>query len=178
MDIEDFMKKILAGASLGFLLTGCASMQVAEQPLNEYQKIVEIPNTKQSLIYDGSKQWFAKNFNDSNSVIKYDNAETGSIIGKGSMRFKCQGEGLACYGEDKTTLRFTVKVDSKDNRARVSFEDLILNKPSEVISGIRSPESNRTPGFQHEVNSVKNMLDTTANSLANEVKHSVSSTDW
>ena len=47
------MKKILAGASLGLLLTGCASMELAEQPINRYEKIVEIPNTKQSLIYDG-----------------------------------------------------------------------------------------------------------------------------
>lgn len=174
------MKKILAGASLGLLLTGCASMELAEQPINRYEKIVEIPNTKQSLIYDGSKQWFAKNFNDSNSVIKYDNAETGSIIGKGSMLFKCTDNSLTCYSysQSNTTLRFTVKVDSKDNRARISFEDLMLNQPRSINAGVVSPESNRVPQFQLEVDSVKNMLDTTASSLANEVKHSVSSTDW
>jgi|26BtaG_2_1085354.scaffolds.fasta_scaffold10645_2 opacity protein-like surface antigen len=174
------MKKILAGASLALLLTSCATMELAEQPISQYQKIVEIPNTKQDLIYDGSKQWFAKNFNDSNSVIKYDNAETGSIIGKGSMVFKCIEESLTCYSytQSKTTLRFTVKVDSKDNRARISFEDLTLNQPRAVNAGVVSPESNRVPQFQLEVDSVKNMLDTTANSLANEVKQSVSSTDW
>ena len=174
------MLKILAGASLGLLLTGCASMQLAEQPISEYQKIVEIPDTKQSLIYDGSKQWFAKNFNDSNSVIKYDNAETGSVIGKGSMIFRCIGDSLTCYSysQSNTTLRFTVKVDSKDNRARVSFEDLMLNQPRSINAGIVSPESNRTPQFQLEVDSVRKMLDETTDSLANEVKQSVGSTDW
>ena len=146
----------------------------------KYKNFVYIPYNKNFLIYDVYKQWFAKNFNDSNSVIKYDNAKTGSIIGKGSMRFKCLDNSLTCYSysQSNTTLRFTVKVDSKDNRARISFEDLMLNQPRSISSGVVSPESNRAPQFQLEVDSVKNMLDTTANSLADEVKHSVSSTDW
>lgn len=172
------MKKLLAAASVGILLTGCASMELAENPLNQYQKIVEIPNTSQNQIYDGSKQWFAKNFNDSNSVIKYDNAEKGSIIGKGSMSFKCLGDALACYGASNDSLRFTVKVDSKDNRARVSFEDLILHTPSSVTSGIRSPEQNRPPQFEHQVRSVKTMLDSTVDSLSGDVKQTVGNENW
>lgn len=172
------MKKLLATASVGLLLTGCASMQMADQPLTEYQKIVEIPNTSQKQIYDGSKQWFAKNFHDSNSVIKYDNAETGSIIGKGNMRFKCQGEGLACLGTEDDRLRFTVQVDSKDNRARVSFEDLIIHSPSTVTSGIRSAEHNMAPQFDYQINSVKMMLDSTVSSLAGDVKQTATKEDW
>ena len=129
LDLEGYMKRLLAVASIAVLSTGCASMQLAEQPLTEYQKIVEIPDTSQKQIYDGSKQWFAKNFHDSNSVIKYDNAEKGSIIGKGNMQFVCLGDTLACYGASSDSLRFTVKVDSKDNRARVSgYPEFLVDK--------------------------------------------------
>lgn len=172
------MKKLLAAASVGVLLTGCSTMELSENPLNQYQKIVEIPNTSQDQIYDGSKQWFAKNFHDSNSVIKYDNAEKGSIIGKGNMKFECLGDVVSCYGASNDSLRFTVKVDSKDNRARVSFEDLILHTPSSVTSGIRSPEVNMTPKFEYQIRSVKVMLDNTVDSLSGDVKQTVGSEDW
>lgn len=177
------MKRLLAVASVAILSTGCATMampemQMAEEPLTEYQKIVDIPNTSQKKIYDGSKQWFAKNFHDSNSVIKYDNAEKGSIIGKGSMSMPCQGGALACYNVKDQSLRFTVKVDSKDNRARVSFEDLSIYTPASYSAGIAIPSRNSTPRLEKDVTVVKEMLESTVSSLAKDVKETASSEDW
>jgi hypothetical protein len=177
------MKRLLAVASVAILSTGCATMampemQMAEEPLTEYQKIVDIPNTSQKKIYDGSKQWFAKNFHDSNSVIKYDNAEKGSIIGKGSMAMPCQGGALACYNVKDQSLRFTVKVDSKDNRARVSFEDLSIYTPASYSAGIAIPSRNSTPRLEKDVTVVKEMLESTVSSLAKDVKETASSEDW
>lgn len=173
------MKKLLAVASLGLFITGCASMpQAASEPLTKYERIVEIPNTNKEKIYEGSRQWFAKSFNDSNSVIKYEDAKTGSIIGKGSMKYVCIGGVLACYGSENQKLEFTVRVDAKDNRARVAFEDLSIYTPSSYAAGVTTPARNSKVNLDTEVIAVKGMLDNTVDSLAGDVKSSSRSTDW
>ena len=86
---------------LVYFITGCASMpQAANEPLTKYERIVDISDTSKEKIYEGSRQWFAKSFNDSNSVIKYEDAKTGSIIGKGSMQYNCVG-GVLCAMQHK-----------------------------------------------------------------------------
>ena len=173
------MKKLLAVASLGLFITGCASMpKMANEPLTKYERIVEIPDTNKEKIYEGSRQWFAKNFKDSNSVIKYEDAKTGSIIGKGSMQYKCMGGALACLGTENDKVEFTVRVDAKDNRARVSFEDLNMHSPSTYSAGVRSPARDSKVSFENEVTTVKYMLDETVDNLADDVKSGSKSTNW
>ena len=180
------MKKLLAIASVGLMLTGCATMtpESAPENLTQYERIIDIPNTSKKEIFEGSKQWFAKSFKNSNSVIKYENLETGSIIGKGNMPYGCDMGTLACALLDtddysKRTLEFTLKVDAKDNRARVIFEDLVRTTPGGLnSSGIRFPATTTNIRLQNEVTQVKEMLDTTINSLADDVKNTTSSTDW
>lgn len=173
------MKKLLAAASIGLLVTGCASMpQAANEPLTKYERIVDISDTSKEKIYEGSRQWFAKSFNDSNSVIKYEDSKTGSIIGKGVMQYNCVGSVLTCYSRLDDKLEFTVRVDAKDNRARVSFEDLNIHSPSTYSAGVRTPASDSKVILLSEVTSVKAMLDKTVDSLADDVKAGTKSTDW
>lgn len=173
------MKKLLAVASLGLLITGCASMpQAASEPLTEYERIVEISDTSKEKIYEGSRQWFAKSFNDSNSVIKYEDAKTGSIIGKGSMKYVCIGGALACYGSENQKLEFTVRVDAKDNRARVAFEDLSIHTPSSYTAGVTTPARSSRVVLDTQVTAVKGMLDQTVDSLSSDVKSGEKNTNW
>ena len=103
------MKTLLAVASLSLFITGCASMpQAANEPLTKYERIVDISDTSKEKIYEGSRQWFAKSFNDSNSVIKYEDAKQ-SIIGKGSMQYNCVGGVLMCYATQDDKLRIYSK---------------------------------------------------------------------
>ena len=101
------MKTLLAVASLSLFITGCASMpQAANEPLTKYGVLVDISDTSKEKIYEGLRQWFAKSFNDSNSVIKYEDAKTGSIIGKGSMQYNCVGGVLMCYATANNVFIF------------------------------------------------------------------------
>lgn len=179
------MKKLLAVASVGLLFTGCATMvpESAPENLTRYERVIDIPNTNKKEIFEGSKQWFAKSFKNSNSVIKYENLETGSIIGKGNMPYGCDMGEVACAlletDRSKRTLEFTVKVDAKDNRARVIFEDLVRTTPGGLTSaGMRTPATTTNIRLQSEVTQVKNMLDDTIDSLADDIKTTTSSADW
>ncbi len=152
-------------------LTGCATMeQVKKPPMTQYEKIIEIPNTNKDQVYEGARQWFAKSFRDSNSVLRYQDKESGSIIGKGSAKMSCSG--MACLGTPRD-LQFTVQVDAKDNRARVTFNDLVIYTPSSYSSGIRIPESTSKLLLDEEKVNATKLLDSTVEHFSNDVKVTV-----
>jgi len=69
-------------------------------------------------LYTKAKLWFANSFNDSKSVIQIDDAENNSILGKGNFQFT---QALETY-----VVKFTVKVDTKDNKYRAQFYDITI----------------------------------------------------
>lgn len=172
------MNKLLALSAVSLALVGCATVPQAE-PVTSYQRIVDIPNVQQDMIYEGSRQWVAKNFKSANSVIQYQDKGTGSIIGKGNIDYPCSF--LRCSGGSKPILQFTFQVDSKDNRARVSFSDLTIYTPSSIspITGIRSTEMNEKITKEIDKTQMKNILDKVIDNLAQDIASpSVGSKDW
>lgn len=125
------MKKILIGTFLTFSLTST----FANEPLKEVSEVVELPNMAQKQIYDASKIWMAKAFKSSNAVIQYEDTSTGTIIGKGNMQYPCKGT-WSCMANANNLLLFTVKIDTKDNKARLTFNDLLLKTKGGVTGGI------------------------------------------
>ncbi len=108
---------------------------MANEPLKEVSEIVELPNMDQKQIYDASKVWIAKSFQSSNNVIQYEDQSTGTIIGKGNMKYPCKG-AWNCLASGENIILFTIKVDTKDNKARVTFNDLLLRTKTTVNAGI------------------------------------------
>lgn len=167
------MKKLFAlTAIVGLALSGCASTGTTTpvEPLTSYQRIVEIPNVKQDVIYENSRQWVAKNFRSANSVIQYQDKETGSIIGKGHMDLGCKG--LACLAGTET-VNFTLQIDAKDNRARVSFTDLdITTNPA---PGTYAKPYTSKIFSESSKSQVKKQLDDTINSFTRDIANSATS---
>jgi len=128
-----FLKKILF--VLMFLSTSAFS---ANDPLKEVSDVVELPNMNQKQIYDQSKIWMAKSFKSSNSVIQYEDVNTGTIIGKGNMKYPCKGT-WNCLANVDNLILFTIKVDTKDNKARITFNDLQLRTNPRNSGGIVVP---------------------------------------
>ncbi|WP_296244736.1 MULTISPECIES: DUF4468 domain-containing protein [unclassified Psychrobacter] len=159
----------LAVTAASFLaVTGCATMeQVKQPPMTQYQKVIDIPNTSKDEVYEGARQWFAKSFRDSNSVLRYQDKESGSIIGKGNAKMSCSG--MACIGTPRN-LQFTVKVDAKDNRARITFDDLMIHTPYNYNSGIPIPESTSKLLLDEEKENAKKLLDSTVDRFSNDIK--------
>lgn len=127
------MKKIL----IGTFLTFAATNTFPNEHLKEVSEVVELPNMAQKQIYDASKIWMAKVFKSSNAVIQYEDTGTGTIIGKGNMQYPCSGTWNCLAHKDYLVL-FTVKVDTKDNKARVTFNDLLLKTQTTINAGIVS----------------------------------------
>ncbi|MPX79229.1 DUF4468 domain-containing protein [Moraxella catarrhalis] len=174
------MKNLLIAGVVGLSLVGCATTGGAViEPMTSYQRIVDVPNVKQDMIYEGSRQWVAKNFRSANSVIQHQDKATGSVIGKGNMSYPCSF--LRCSSGSTPVLQFTFQVDSKDNRARVSFSDLTIHTPASVspITGIRSTEMNEKVIKENDKMQTKEILDKVIDDLAQDIASpSVGSKDW
>lgn len=127
------MKKIILGCFLAvstLLIQGCISMPTqAEIQENSYKgdsQVVEFSNIDKSKIFDASKIWIAKRFTSANSVIQYADKDKGTIIGKGNFSLKCPAGvgGLDCLAYTSTRAEFTLTIDVKDNKARLTFSDV------------------------------------------------------
>lgn len=165
------MRKLSLVLGSVIALSGCATMYTPDtrQPMDKYEKVVEIPNTRQELIYEGSRQWIAKSFNSANAVIQYQDKATGTVIGKGNIAYPCTG--VYCMSSSKPMLKFTMQVDSKDNKARVSFGDFMVEVPDGY-----SAFAGKMAGYNYQIKSDEDkaktvaILDSAINSMVEDIK--------
>lgn len=149
------MKAILASLIVSSItvLTGCVTspdMEAAKQPLGSIVSVVNVPGVKKDALYSSSQIWVAKAFTDSNSVIQYADKEEGSIVGKGNVKYPCDGFN-DCLANEDVRYKFTMKIDTKNDKARITFDDIHIYRPAHVASGIAFPaidSPNMTVGGQ------------------------------
>jgi len=143
------MNKILL-AALILTLSGCktlASIPAYDAP--PPSRVVEVPNASASEIYEGSRQWIAENFRSANNVIQYQDTATNTVIGNGiSGSMICTN-----FMTDKaylkppctplnTTANFTLKIEAKDGRMRLSVPNVSLSYPGTQYGPARTDPGN------------------------------------
>src|SRR5699024_5708796 len=115
---------------LGFILSvsGCATEIMPGQWLDNdivtFERGVEAPGNSSDEIYKGTNVWIAENFQSAKRVIELDSQEDGLIIGNGRIDYPCNG--INCMGT-ADTASFTMRVDIKDERFRLSFTNIKLH---------------------------------------------------
>ena len=132
------MKELLLISFLSFSLAGCMTpLTPTQQGMPEISKVVEIPNKSKDKIFEESKIWIAQSFKSANNVIQYADKETGSIVGKGNIQYPCDGfMDCSAFGNDK--VNFTIKIDTKDNKARVVISDVTRTSLTYVKGGMNN----------------------------------------
>lgn len=106
------MRLTLAALALIAPLTACQTTPVAP---TESQAVATFGDLDQRTIYNRARQWFSEYFVDGESVVNYEDPEAGTII----------GNGIAFVGTDplgviKYYVKYTLRVDTKDGKARVT----------------------------------------------------------
>lgn len=161
------MKKIILAGIFSFTMVGCVAPAAYQkvETLNEVSRVVDINGHSQKQIFDASKIWIAKNFKSANDVIQYADVTTGTIVGKGSMQYPCVG-AMDCMANGKDFVIFTIKIDTKDNKARVLFNDLTWKKLPNASGGIV------TPGGEYPLNMAqpRKVVEAKLNSLIDQYK--------
>lgn len=120
------MKRIILALMVCTMLAGCAGFHAMTPEEMQIQKVVEVPNTPKSILFDKSRMWYATAFRSANSVIQYENKENGTIMGNGNVSDSVM---MVLY-----TLRFSVATEVKDNKARITAtgQSLYTTKGGEI----------------------------------------------
>lgn len=102
---------------LSTLLYSCASMMGASaaEEARKYERVIEVPNHTRSEIYVKANAWFVETFNSAESVIEFQDRESGKIMGKYVFTYN---EGVYTHA-----VRQVISLDCRDNRVRIVIND-------------------------------------------------------
>ncbi len=78
--------------------------------------VVEIEKS-QADIYNKVRQWFSEYFVSGESVIDYEDAATGTIIGNGVASIGSDPFGIIQY-----KIHFSIRVDTKDGKFKIEYK--------------------------------------------------------
>lgn len=149
--------KTLAVVALVGVLAGCENMQPIQESSKTFDRVVEAPGFTKDQLYNGSKMWIAESFKSAKDVIEHHSKEDGVIIGNGVIPYPCTG--MECSGRDRTKVPFTMKVETKDNRFRLTFSNIKIDSP-EVSNGgfLIVPAMTMPMNNQGELDAIKPVL--------------------
>lgn len=133
------MKKILLILTIGLGLCGCNSLPTPSGTyLTEIVLTVDLPNQPKDILFESSKIWLVKTFKSSPNIVQYEDKTKGSIIGGGTIQYPCDGF-MNCSAFGKDYIKFTITIDTEDNRARISFSDLTWKRIPSFSAGVFNP---------------------------------------
>lgn len=136
-------KGLLAVSLLLSSITALAS-DAFNAPSQSFEKVFETPGHTRDQIFTSSKIWVAENFKSAKAVIEYESKEEGTLIGNGLIPFPCKG-AFDCLGKGQWKVRFTMRVDMKDDKFRLTFSNIGLVWPAAVYNGVVSPANDGGP---------------------------------
>jgi hypothetical protein len=113
-------------------LAGCETVpRIYGSPATPFQKVVEV-NQPAEILFTRSLEWYANSFKSAKAVIQYSSKETGTIIGKGQfpagipMEIKSHSDGATRPDRTIRPIDFTMNIDVKDGKVRVTFSSLYV----------------------------------------------------
>ncbi len=164
--------KSLCIAGLIFL-TGCATTPPIPEENKTFNKIVEAKGKTKDEIYISAKSWLAETFKSSKAVIEVDSKEDGLIIGNGIIPYPCTG--LECMGREGWKVPFTMKIEIKENKFKMTFSNILLSTPGQA--GVYPPSTN--PIYrQGDLDKIKPELLKLTEQLSIAITKKEESKDW
>jgi len=158
----------IAGAiGVIIMMSACATTQTVLPPEQlQIQEIIEA-NRPQNELYVLTMEWMAKAFKSSKAVIQYEDKEAGMIVGKGFLEVQYMGEfakGLleAAMEERSEPVYtwFTLTVEVKDNKTRVTFSDFYVDWHGEEPVLYQSQMDKIHPEIQGLISNLRLFLET------------------
>lgn len=132
------VKKILVGVGLLLVSAIAVAGDTFNAPGQSFEQVFETPGHTRDQIFTSSKIWVAENFKSAKAVFEYESKEEGTLIGNGLIPFPCKG-AFDCLGKGHWKVRFTMRVDMKDDRFRLTFSNIGLVWAAAVYNGVVSP---------------------------------------
>jgi len=131
------MKLISVVLAVCLALVGCAVEPQLPESALRVEQVVQLPGKNQQQIYQGVKLWLAQTFRSAKAVIELDDPQNGVVVGNGIIDYPCV---TGCMGTTGWRVAFSMRIDMKDQKARVAFTGLRILIPPQA--GIHGPMDN------------------------------------
>lgn len=128
-------------------------------------------------IFTGGRKWVAENFRSAKAVIEYESKEDGVVIGNGNVNYPCNG-AWDCLGKADWRIKFTMKLEARDGRFRLTFTNINLYWPAKITSGIRTPENDSPIAYQNQMDEVKPVLLAFGTAIQKSLIQNKATDDW
>jgi hypothetical protein len=166
---------ILVVAAL--MQVGCAGMQPITDAERTFDAIFEVPGFTKDQIFNSTKIWIAENFHSAKAVLEFENKEQGVLIGNGSIKYPCSG--LECLAKDDWSIPFTMRVDMKDGKFKLTFSNLRLSWPPSYNSTYGASSGHDAPINQRgDLLAAKPKLLDFGNEIIAAVQKNSGTKDW
>jgi hypothetical protein len=162
--------------TFSILLSGCAGLAPVSETDLTFDRVVDAPGFTKDQIFEASKIWIAQNFRSAKAVLEYENKQDGKIIGNGSIKYPCSG--VDCLGKGDWNALFTMQVDTKDQKFKMTFTNLRVSwPPSYSFGSIQSGHEGqiRTQG---DLDAIKPALLKFGDQILESLKKSKTTTSW
>lgn len=155
---------------LSLFIFNCGTMKTGQNVKPEqrkYQKIFKISNTRKNELYRRANQWFVDNFTSAESVIEYQDKESGDIMGKYVF-----STTVGIYHHD---IRQTISVNLKDGKARLRIKDPYSRITGDNLNGdYANPNEYKPLKKKKGINKCRKHWDKLATSLKEKLKEDTS----
>lgn len=150
-------------------------------PLTEeettFSQVYEAPGLTKDQLFAASKMWIAQNFESADAVIEYEDKDEGTILGNGNMQYPC-GRGFSCMVKADWRTRFTMKVETKDGKIRLTFSNIRLTWPASYSSGISTPAANLPIRDRADLDKIKPELLKFGDQIVASAEQVETDSDW
>lgn len=150
------------------------------EPLTEADRTVvqvfEAPGYTKDQVYSAARMWIAQNFKSAKAVIEYENKDEGVIIGNGNMAYPCSG--MKCMLTSDWRVPFTMKVETKEGRLRLTFTNIHLAWPPRYSSGISSPAHDGPVQNRKDLDAIRPRLLELGDQIVASMGQVKASEDW
>lgn len=175
--MKSFNKVFVAAMVFLISILGCAGMQLITEADRTFERIIHVPGHNKDNIYDSTRIWIAENFKSAKAVIEYENKEMGTIIGNGSIKYPCSG--IEHIAKSEWKFLFTMRVDIKNEKIRLTFSNLKLTWPPSYNSTFGAQPGYEGPiGTVGDLDTIKPVLLKYGDRIRSHMEKGAARSDW
>jgi hypothetical protein len=110
------------------MVNTAATGNIVPPEQRQFQKIYEFKKTPKDILYDQSLTWISKDLTllSGNLIIELQDKENGKIVGHGIITIE---DTPISNTRSVDSCRYTIIIDVKDNKAKLTYKNLILISP-------------------------------------------------
>lgn len=161
------------------ILSGCApgAMTPVQEADKTVSQVYEVPGFTKDQIFTATKVWIAETFRSAKAVTEYENQQEGTLIGNGVINYPCSG--MDCLAKSDWRVPFTMRVDTKDGKFRLTFTNIRLAWSGSYNTTVGYMPAHEGPvQMQNDMDAIKPKLLAFGDQLTQAIKANAAAKPW